>query len=244
MSTGILVWGHENTLVRRLEQALVHERYHLRVFSDHHQISKRLTQMEYGFLLVDQRIASLRQVIGMIRTLRNYHPEKNILILGDGNHTLEDKIVALENGADDFIAMDVDMRELCARIRRLRQRSAQSLQSETCDPIFIFGGYILDVKHRELIWCDGKKEVALTWHEFELLLCLLEHEGRAVSRNTLACRVHGRVWQYEERSLDVMVSSLRGKLRGFTPHQQLICTVRGVGYHFRGRISSVMRTKS
>lgn len=239
MAQEILLWGRQRPLYQQLEHLLAHEHLQILHFQDSGPIQTKLETGAYAVLLLEYRIASLRQVLALIRHIRSYQPHMHLIALAEPRHTVEDRIVALENGCDDMLGLDVDPRELAARIRRKKTKIYPNSMPAS-DPIYIFGDFQLDVFNRTLLY-ERKHPISLTWHEFELLSCLLENSGRAVSRETLSCRVHGRVWQYEERSLDVMLSIIRAKLRAAAPQQNFIYTIRGVGYHFRGFIKPVMR---
>jgi DNA-binding response OmpR family regulator len=240
MEQEILVCGRHKALYGRLEQLLSHEQYRLKCCTDLDQTQSSLERGVYRYVLLEYRISSLRRVMAFIRLIRTHHPQISLIVLAEPKHSVEDRIVALENGVDDFIDLEVDPRELAARVRRFRLKTPTVMVESESDPMYRFGGFTLDVRNRRVSFLEDG-DLILTWHEFELLLCLLENSGHAVSRHTLACRVHGRVWHYEERSLDVMVSILRGKLKALVPDQRFIHTIRGVGYYFRGLIKPAMR---
>jgi DNA-binding response OmpR family regulator len=240
MGQVILVCGRHKVLYGRLEQLLSHEQYRLKFCTELDQASFSLEHETFQFVLLEYRISSLRRVMSFIRSIRTHHPQTNLLVLAEPNHSIEDRIVALENGVHDFIDLEVDPRELAARVRRFRLKTPPAMVESESDPMYRFGEFTLDVRNRRVSFLEDG-ELILTWHEFELLLCLLENSGHAVSRHTLACRVHGRVWHYEERSLDVMVSILRGKLKALVPDQRFIHTIRGVGYYFMGLIKPTTR---
>jgi DNA-binding response OmpR family regulator len=134
-----------------------------------------------------------------------------------------DKVVALEQGADEVLVEPYELRELLARLRALARRGAAPRR------LMSVGELELDANdHRVSV---SGREIQLTSKEFELLRYFLEAGGRVVGRE----EVLENVWSYrgaaevESRTLDVHIRSLRKKLR---PEHGRIVTVRGVGYRF------------
>ncbi len=132
-----------------------------------------------------------------------------------------DKVVALDKGADDYITKPFGMMELLARIRAVLRRMPDERNEA---PLSV--GDIVVYADRRIVMAEGR-EVNLTFKEFELLLCLMENRGRALSRNKLLDIVWGIGCDVETRTVDVHVRTLRQKLGN---SGALIETVRGVGY--------------
>ncbi len=134
-----------------------------------------------------------------------------------------DKVVGLNEGADDYIPKPFGMMELVARVRALLRR-AESGQAEKTT-VFRIGDIMLDPKKHVVKVKD--ETVTLTYKEFELLQLLMENEGNVLTRE----QIMGKIWGYdfdgETRTVDVHVRSLRMKL-GTAGDR--IETVRGVGY--------------
>jgi len=147
-----------------------------------------------------------------------------------------DRIVGLEMGADDYIAKPANPRELLARIRSvLRRQSAPSgaiptsVRPGSGRPLLAFGGWFLDPLSRELTDPD-RIIVNLSDGEFRLLMALVEHPRRVLSRDFLLDASRGVNAEHFDRAIDVQISRLRRKLqRG---DGDLIRTVRNEGYMF------------
>jgi len=136
--------------------------------------------------------------------------------------TIEDKIIGLDTGADDYLSKPFAFQELVARVRALLRRR---IDMET--PILKVGDLKLDpAKH--LVY-RGEKKIELTSKEFTLLDYFMRNRGRVLTRTMIA----EHVWDYNFDSItnviDVYVNYLRNKIdTGHKP--RLIHTVRGVGY--------------
>lgn len=131
-----------------------------------------------------------------------------------------DKVVGLDNGADDYMTKPFGMMELVSRVRALLRRTRREP-----DHVLTLGALSLNRDTRRVL-ADGQ-EVALTYKEFELLEYLLENSGIVLTRDKLLDRVWGYSSDVETRTLDVHIRSLRQKLG---PFGELVETVRGVGY--------------
>lgn len=131
-----------------------------------------------------------------------------------------DKVVGLDNGADDYMTKPFGMMELVSRVRALLRRTKREP-----DHVLTLGALSLNRDTRRVL-ADGQ-EVALTYKEFALLEYLLENSGIVLTRDKLLDRVWGYSSDVETRTLDVHIRSLRQKLG---PCGALVETVRGVGY--------------
>ena len=148
-----------------------------------------------------------------------------------------DRIIGLEVGADDYLAKPFNPRELLARIRAVLRRAENAVVTEEGqDGIYGFEGWTLDSGRRTLHDPDGEP-VALTAGEFDLLAALVHRADRIVSRDQLMDILHGREAGPFDRSIDVQVSRLRGKIEKSPSEPQLIKTVRGQGYVIAARVT-------
>src|SRR5512142_1335721 len=140
-----------------------------------------------------------------------------------------DKIIGLSVGADDYVTKPFSPRELAARIKAALRRIKSDGEART--------GNILNFQHLRLdtgsrkVWVDDQP-IALTQTEFDLLAALAEHRGMVLSREQLLEKVWGYDYFGDLRVVDVHVGHLRQKLG----QEQLVTTVRGVGYRFEDRM--------
>ena len=142
-----------------------------------------------------------------------------------------DRIVGLEMGADDYLAKPFNPRELLARIKAVLRRAgeAPARAEETADNIIRFAGWKLDPGRRRLESPQGVV-VELSGGEHDLLLALVEHPQRVLSRDQLLDMSRGRAAVPFGRSVDVQVGRLRRKIEADPKSPELIKTVRGGGY--------------
>ena len=140
----------------------------------------------------------------------------------------QDRIDGLELGADDYIVKPFVLRELMARVRAgMRRRAVPAAQP----PATLFrGGMRIEIDHRRVLVAE--REVSLRPKEFGLLLTLAFEPGRVFSRQDLLDAVWGQDVIVDERTVDVHISWLRGKLTDAGLGEDAIRTVFGVGYRF------------
>ncbi len=148
------------------------------------------------------------------------------VIMLTAKNTEYDRVIGLDNGADDFVSKPFGIMELVARVRAVLRRTepVQSVKEYRVGPLFVS-------PESHLVRVDGE-EVALTFKEFELLCMMLENQGRVMTRDVLMDRVWGCGFERENRTLDVHVRTLRAKLG---EAGKLIETVRGVGYKLQDK---------
>jgi DNA-binding response OmpR family regulator len=143
-----------------------------------------------------------------------------------------DRFLGLELGADDYVAKPFSARELLARIRAvLRRTGGEPRRAEISRGQLRFRGWVLDPAHRELVSPEGAT-VDLSGAEFDLLLAFVSQPQRVIGRERLLELSRARISDASDRSIDVLVSRLRRKLRREEVDGNIIRTVRGVGYMF------------
>ena len=137
----------------------------------------------------------------------------------------EDKVAALEAGADDYVAKPFSISELLARIKAVLRRTRQDSGGEILEA----GMLRLDPGTHRVSINNNLLELAPL--EYQLLLFFMTHPERVYSREQLIDRVWGTSVWVEERTIDVHIRRLRKSLES-SAHDRLIQTVRGAGYRF------------
>jgi two-component system alkaline phosphatase synthesis response regulator PhoP len=137
-----------------------------------------------------------------------------------------DKILGLELGADDYMTKPFSPREVVARVKAILRRTDLGKQEQ--NEVLKIGDLKVYPNNFEAIFKD--EEMVLTPKEFELLVYMMQHKGRVLTREQLL----NAVWNYDfagdTRIVDVHVSHLREKIEDVTRKPLYIKTVRGLGY--------------
>lgn len=161
----------------------------------------------------------------VLRAIRKTQQTPVLILSAKGEES--DVIVGLELGADDYVVKPFSMPVLVARIHALLRRGQDS-SSESEEKTGVIGPLRIDRKRFEAKLDD--RPLHLTRTEFLLLATLVEAQGRVLTRNQLIDRAMGAETIVTDRTVDVHLTSLRGKLG---TARDLIETVRGVGYRMR-----------
>ena len=160
------------------------------------------------------------------RIIRDTSDVPIIMLTAKGE--VEDRIVGLELGADDYLIKPFSPRELVARVRALLRRA--HIDSEPPREVLDFGGLTIDLNGHKVLVND--EEVDLTASEFKLLTTLSRYPGRVYSRMELVEKVLGYDFEGYERTIDSHVKNLRAKIGDDPRNPRWIYTVHGVGYRF------------
>lgn len=159
----------------------------------------------------------------VIRRIREWSQVPIIILSVRGRE--EDKIAALDAGADDYVTKPFGMGELMARIRAaLRGR----LAAETDQPVFRTGGLEVDLAKRQ-VKVEGR-EIKLTPNEYELLRVLVLNAGKVVTHQHLLREVWGPADVDQTHYVRVYVGQLRQKIETDSSQPRYILTEPGVGY--------------
>lgn len=145
-----------------------------------------------------------------------------------------DRVLGLEMGADDYLAKPFATRELLARIRAVLRRTRMlppNLRQAPGAKELAFGDWRLDTTARHLLDAQGTV-VPLTGGEYRLLMVLIEHPRRVLTRDQLLNLTQGRDADPLDRSIDLLISRLRRRLRDESREPRYIKTVRSEGYVF------------
>ena len=135
-------------------------------------------------------------------------------------------VMALEQGADDYITKPFRIRELMARMKAILRRTEQSGRADTS--LISVGANRVNLQAGK-VYC-GNEEIILTAMEYKLLLIFLNHRGQTLTRQQILNDIWDAVGDYvNDNTLSVYIKRLRKKL-GDRPEGQLIKTVRGIGY--------------
>jgi DNA-binding response OmpR family regulator len=221
----VLVVEDERKLADVLAAALQAERYDVVVATTGEEGFYRANAELFDLVLLDLMLPR-RSGLEILQTLRQRRIETPVLVL-TARDGVEDRVLGLDLGADDYLVKPFALPELLARVRALLRRGRPSdvFRLKVAD-------LELDVVSRRVV--RGDRLVDLTVREFELLEYLLRHQGHLVSREMLA----RDVWKEPRRAtpldnvIDVQMTRLRRKI-DLEGAVRLIHTVRGVGFVLR-----------
>jgi DNA-binding response OmpR family regulator len=221
----ILVVEDERKLAHVLSSALQAEHYDVVVAATGEDGFYRANAELFDLVVLDLMLPG-RSGLEILQTLRERHIETPVLILTalDG---IDDRVLGLDVGADDYLVKPFALPELLARIRALlrRGRPTDVLRLKAAD-------LEVDLVARRVV--RGDRPIELTSREFDLLEYLVRHQGHLVSREMLA----RDVWKEPKRAtpldnvIDVQMARLRRKV-DLDGAARLIHTVRGVGFVLR-----------
>lgn len=142
----------------------------------------------------------------------------------------QDKIAALDAGADDYLTKPFGAGELLARIR-VALRHAIRVAQGTDEPVFEVGQLRVDLAHRQVFFNDT--EVHLTPIEYKLLATLIYYAGKVVTQRQLLKEVWGVGYATENHYLRIYMGQLRHKLEADPTHPRYLITEPGVGYRLK-----------
>lgn len=221
----VLIVEDEPKLAEIVWSALQAEHYEVVVATTGEEGFFRANAEVFDLVLLDLMLPG-RNGLEILQTLRQRRIDTPVIIL-TARDGVDDRVLGLDLGADDYLVKPFALPELHARIRALlrRGRPSEVLRLKTAD-------LELDLMTRRAIRADRALE--LTAREFELLEYLLRHQGHLVSREMLA----REVWKEPRRAtpldnvIDVQITRLRKKVDG-EGSSRLIHTVRGVGFVLR-----------
>lgn len=160
------------------------------------------------------------------RAIRDTSEVPIIMLTAKGE--VDDRIIGLQLGADDYLVKPFSPRELVARVGALLRRARQD--SEPQLEVLDFGELVIDVSGHKV--SVNKHEVELTASEFKLLTTLARYPGRVYTRMELVEKVLGYDFEGYERTIDSHVKNLRAKLGDDPRNPKWLYTVHGVGYRF------------
>ena len=224
MSARILVVDDEPAVVDVLVYNLVRANYEVLVARDGAQALTRARRDQPDLIILD---LMLPQVDGL-EVCRALRRERDVpIIMLTARDSEVDRVVGLELGADDYVVKPFSVRELMARVGSVLRR-ATPRQDEVETDLVKAGGLTMDTARHEVWWLGA--ELALTALEFELLHCMARHAGQVLSREQLLAQVWGYDYYGDLRVVDAAIKRLRSKLRRAASGEDLIVTVRGVGY--------------
>ncbi len=218
----ILVVEDEESLALRIKSLLESEQYKVEIAFDGQDGMDLAATEEYDLILLDVLLPKLDGV-QILKELRRQSKTTPVLML-TAKSQIEDKVLGLDAGADDYLTKPFAIPELLARVRSLLRRKSEVKSSKIG-----VGNLKVDTNSREVTVDDNP--VNLTSKEYSVLEFLLYNKNRVLSRLSIAEHVWGDNFDLFNMTnfVDVHIKNLRKKI-DTKQDKSLIQTVRGVGY--------------
>jgi DNA-binding response OmpR family regulator len=220
----ILIAEDDTALAGFVRKGLEAEHYAVDVSSDGEQARALATEFDYDLIVLDLTLPRLDGVT-ILKQVRSRKPNVAVLIL-TARGRVEDRVLCLDAGADDYMVKPFSFAELSARIRALLRRNRLPVES-----VLTVEDLRLDRVERRVT--RGSRTIELTSKEFALLEYLMRNAGRRVTRAMIIEHVWNLSFDSTTNLVDVYVAYLRRKVDDDAP-RKLIHTIRGVGYELSG----------
>lgn len=222
----ILVVEDDNRISNFLVKGLEECGYLVTLCKNAEEVLKQYINIGWDLIILDIMLEDMDGV-QLLQTLRYKKVYTPILMLSALN-SVQDKISALDYGADDYLTKPFHFDELISRIRALtRRRHYEHREIPTAE--LDFGSLHIHLEQYNVTLAG--KPVELSPREYKLLIYLVENIGKTVTRVQILNAVWGITFDNHTNVVDVYISYLRNKIE---KEQKYIFTVKGVGYMFKG----------
>lgn len=239
MGTGqtILVVDDDREILKLLSKYLDGQGFAVREAATLKQMQERMAKETFDLVVLDIMLPD-GSGLDACNAMRRDGVRTPVILLTAMQEEV-DRIVGLEMGADDYMGKPFNPRELVARIKAVLRRSSEpaTRQEEDSPGSYEFDGFTADLATRSVTSPAGA-DLQFTGAEFELLRFFLERPGRVVSRDQIIDRTHGRSADPFDRSVDVLMSRIRRKIREGGGSPDAFKTVRNGGYQLACKVSS------
>ncbi|WP_030387432.1 response regulator [Streptomyces sp. NRRL S-241] len=224
----VLVVEDDAQLVRALRINLEARKFEVETACDGHRALRLAAVRTPDVILLDLGLPDMDGV-DVIKEVRETSGMP-ILVLS-ARHTSEEKIRALDAGADDYVTKPFSMDELLARLRAAVRRREVSVPSPEI-AVVTTEDFTVDLVAKKVRRND--RSVRLTPTEWHLLEILITHPGRLISQRKLLLDVWGPTYSEHTNYLRVYMAQLRRKLEADPSHPRYLITEPGMGYRFEG----------
>jgi DNA-binding response OmpR family regulator len=223
MPTKILIVEDDPSIGKLLRRALLLEGYEARLVQDGSAGLSAFHEEHPDLIILDLMLPG----IDGIEVCKRIREESDVPILMlTARDTVNDRVLGLDSGADDYVVKPFDIDELLARVRAQLRRAEHKQPKQ----ILEFADLVMDTAARTVR--RGNREVELTAREFDLLELFMRHPNQVISRS----QIYDEIWDYdfggESNIIEVYIRYLRTKLEA-EGEPRLIYTKRGAGYILR-----------
>lgn len=225
----ILIVDDDIEMCQLLQKCLIKESFEVDIIHNGSDGLQKALEQEYQLFILDIMLPGMDG----LSVLRNFRKQKNtpILMLTAKDGEL-DKVVGLEEGADDYLTKPFSLSEFSARANALIRRFTKLGSQQTVAHPLVYGVLRIDPKKVQVI--RDKEELSLTAKEYELLLFLASHPGQVFTKKQIYQQVWGDIYAYDDNNIMVHIRRLRKKIEVNPEKPIYIQTVWGIGYRFNG----------
>jgi two-component system, OmpR family, response regulator QseB len=212
----LLLVEDDAELGRGIQKALMRDGDHVDWLTNGAEALNAIRAENFELVILDLQLPG-KDGIEVLKALRREAISTPVLIM-TARDTVDERVLGLDSGADDYLVKPVELKELRSRIRALSRRSHGVAAAET-----VVGALRIDRNQRQ-VWFRGEP-VELSRREFAVLAEFVNRPGQVLARENLEIMLYGWADGVESNALEVHIHHLRRKL-----DSKLIKTVRGVGY--------------
>lgn len=218
----ILIVDDELQMRKLLRIYLQNENYYVEEAEDGKEAYNKVLKTEYDLIILDVMMPNM-DGWETLKEVRKVSEVPIIMLTAKG--TIQDKVIGLSSGADDYLVKPFDEAELIVRVQAILRRSQHKKME---DHVLKYKRLVLDLGARVLMY-QGLI-INLTQTEFDILEALIQHKGQVLTREQLVDLVWGIEFMGDDRTVDSHIKNLREKLSTADIDKSIIKTVWGIGY--------------
>ena len=226
-SSLILVIEDDSQMRHYLRTVLTNEGYHIIEATTAQEGIRQVGVRHPDLVILDLGLPD-RDGLEVTRDLREWTATPIIVLTARSQEN--DKVAALDIGADDYLTKPFGTNELLARLRVALRHAIRAVQGSE-ESLFIVGDLRVDLAYRKVF--VGEKEVHLTPIEYRLLMMLIQYAGKVVTRRQLLHDMWGPDYVDESHYLRIYMGQLRHKLEADPTRPRYLITEPGVGYRLK-----------
>ena len=220
----ILVVDDEKAIQRFLKNSLSSAGFSVHIAENGKEALNAALAVRPDLVVLDLGLPDM-DGIEVLRRLREWS-QAPVIILSVRDRE-DEKVTALDSGADDYVTKPFGTGELLARIRVALRKTLQP----SPEPVYRVEGLEVDLEHRRVV-AQGK-EVQLTATEYDLLRLLVAHAGKVLTHNQILKQIWGPAYISQPHLLRVNISNLRHKIEPEPTRPRYVLTELGVGYRLK-----------
>jgi DNA-binding response OmpR family regulator len=219
----VLIVEDEKGLALEVDEFLSHEGFTVEHARTKKSAEEKIFVNNYDFILLDLGLPD-GDGFDLLKMLKGLDKREDAVIILTARGAVDDRVMGLEQGADDYLAKPFSLNELLARMHAITRRKHR-LESNDIN----IKGLLVNIQNRTVMYNDER--INLTKKEFEIFNYLVLNKNRVISRTNLTEHVWGDVLEINSDSnfVDVHVKNLRKKLSQYIPIDWFE-TVRSIGY--------------